>query len=136
MLPEEIPEEGRLELGPAFRDVLQERVAAENDWPTYRHDRSRTGYTTAELGGDLSRKWEMKLPAAGSAALVVAGDRVYVAQIDQHTVARPRRQDRRVRLDLHGRRPGRLAADDWKGRLFCSARPTAGSTACGPATAH
>jgi len=83
ILPKEIPEEDRLELGPAFREPLKEQAATANEWPTYRHDNERSGYSSAELGSDLSRSWETKLPGPLS-ALVAAGGLVYVAQIDQH----------------------------------------------------
>lgn len=117
ILPKEIPEEGRLQLGPAFRDVLQERAAAENEWPTYRHDNQRSGYSSAELGSDLSRKWEIKLPGRLS-ALVVAGDLVYVAQIDQHKLhALDAKTGQSVWSYTAG---GRIDSPPtyWKGRLF------------------
>ncbi|HET6883555.1 MAG TPA: PQQ-binding-like beta-propeller repeat protein [Pirellulales bacterium] len=83
ILPEVISEEGRLELGKAFEEPLKEQAAAENEWPTYRHDNERSGYSSAELASDLSRSWEAELPGRLS-ALVVAGGLVYVAQVDQH----------------------------------------------------
>lgn len=83
ILPKVIPEAGRLERGPAFSEPLQERPAAANEWPTYRHDNQRSGYSEAELGSDLGRNWETRLPGRLS-ALAVAGGLVYVAQIDQH----------------------------------------------------
>lgn len=83
LLPEVIPEEGRLELGKAFSEPLTEQAAAADEWPTYRHDNQRSGYSSAELTSDFSRSWESKLSGRLS-ALVVAGGLVYVAQIDQH----------------------------------------------------
>lgn len=83
ILPEEIPEEGRLEFGKAFEEPIKEEPAADGEWPTYRHDNQRSGYSSAPLGRDLTRSWETKLPGPLS-ALVVAGELVYVAQIDQH----------------------------------------------------
>lgn len=83
ILPKVIPEEGRLELGNSFGEPLNEQAAAANEWPTYRHDNQRSGYSSAELASDLSRSWETKLSGRLS-ALVVAGGLVYVAQVDQH----------------------------------------------------
>ncbi|HVC95053.1 MAG TPA: PQQ-binding-like beta-propeller repeat protein [Pirellulales bacterium] len=85
ILPEVIPEEGRLELGKAFGEPLKEQAAAANEWPTFRHDNQRSGYSAAELGGDFSHNWETEIPGRLS-AIVVAGGLVYVAQIDQHTL--------------------------------------------------
>lgn len=83
VLPQVIPEDGRLERGPAYADRFEERAAAADEWPTYRHDNQRSGYSTAELGEDFDKSWETQLPGRLS-ALVVAGDHVYVSQIDQH----------------------------------------------------
>ncbi len=76
----------RLEKGPAFGTVPTEAAASEGDWPTYRHDNTRSGATghqidaaklkeawTADLGGNLS-------------SVVVADGLAFVAQIDEHTV--------------------------------------------------
>lgn len=83
-LPKEVVEAGRLEKGPAF-EAITERDAAADEWPTYRHDNARSGYSGQELTKDMSLSWELKLPGRLS-ALTVADKKVFVAQIDQHTV--------------------------------------------------
>lgn len=55
------------------------------DWPTYRHDPARSGSTPAQVGVDLKRQWERHLGGRLS-SVVVAQGRVYVAQIDAHTL--------------------------------------------------
>jgi outer membrane protein assembly factor BamB len=85
VLPKVIPEAGRLEKGPAYSQAIDEKPAAANEWPTYRHDNERSGYANTELGSDLGRRWEMKIPGRLS-ALVIAQDKVFVAQVDQHTL--------------------------------------------------
>lgn len=59
--------------------------SGETDWPTYRHDRARSGTTRAETGGKLSPAWDAKVGRKLSAPVVV-GDMVYVADIATHTV--------------------------------------------------
>ena len=85
VLPKTIPEEGRLERGPAYSQPLNETAATENDWPTYRNDSARSGFTKGSLGSNLDRSWDVKLPGRLT-ALVAARGLVYVAQIDQHTL--------------------------------------------------
>lgn len=85
VLPKTIPETGRLERGPAYSQAIDEKPAAANEWPTYRHDNERSGYSGAKLGDDLGRRWEIKLPGRLT-ALTIAQGKVFVAQIDRHTL--------------------------------------------------
>ena len=78
--------EGRLEKGPSFAETpsIAESLR-EDDWPTYRHDVSRTGATSCRVSTDLHVTWE--LPVAGRlSAPVVAKGVVYVGLIDEHQV--------------------------------------------------
>lgn len=84
-LPKVIPEEGRLENGPAFAEPLAEVDAAANEWPTYRHDSQRSGSTKQELGANLDLGWQTKLGGRLSAVVIAAGQ-LYVAQCDAHTL--------------------------------------------------
>ncbi len=86
VLPKVISEEGRLEHGPAFGQAIEEQAAATNEWPTYRHDNQRSGYSEADLLSDMGKSWETKLTGRLS-ALVVAQSKVYVSQIDRHTLS-------------------------------------------------
>lgn len=85
VLPKVIPEEGRLETGPAYAEPLAEVDAAANEWPTYRHDSQRSGSTKQELSANLDRSWETKLSGRLSAAVIAQGQ-LFVAQCDAHTL--------------------------------------------------
>ncbi|MDZ4685674.1 MAG: PQQ-binding-like beta-propeller repeat protein [Planctomycetaceae bacterium] len=80
-----IPEEGRLEQGPAYTAKLNEAAATKEEWPTYRHDNQRSGGSDHDLGKNLDRAWEVKLDGKLT-PLTIAGGLVYVAQVDQHTL--------------------------------------------------
>jgi outer membrane protein assembly factor BamB len=81
--PQPAPDDQRLERGPAFGQSLEETAADSKDWPTYRHDPQRSGYTDQALLENLGQAWEMPLGGRLSAMTVAAG-KVFVAQIDQH----------------------------------------------------
>ncbi len=83
-LPAEISEEGRLETGPAFRESVEGKTN-EGDWPTYRGNIQRSGFTKTPVADPLQSAWETELGGLLS-AVVVADGRLYVAQIDAHTV--------------------------------------------------
>jgi outer membrane protein assembly factor BamB len=74
----------RLEKGPAY-DAKISDLAGSEDWPTYRHDAKRSAYTTSKISSNVKPKWEIKLGGKLSSP-VVAGNRLYVAQVDAHTV--------------------------------------------------
>lgn len=78
-----VPEEGRLEKGPAYDDPLE--AAATGDWPTYRGDSARSGFTKAPISADLAPSWTATLGGRLS-ALTAAGGRLYAARIDEHQV--------------------------------------------------
>ncbi|MGD2175526.1 MAG: PQQ-binding-like beta-propeller repeat protein, partial [Candidatus Brocadiaceae bacterium] len=80
----DVPDEGRLERGPAYGEPLS-AAASQDDWPTYRHDASRSGYTTASVPVDLKRAWQTGLGGRLSSP-VIAGGTLVVASVDTHTV--------------------------------------------------
>jgi outer membrane protein assembly factor BamB len=81
---EEAAKENRLEKGPAYSaDIMDD--SNTHDWSTYRHDAGRTGSTPDEVSADATTKWRLKLGGKLSSP-VSAGNRVYVAQVDAHTV--------------------------------------------------
>ncbi|MEA3367036.1 MAG: PQQ-binding-like beta-propeller repeat protein, partial [Planctomycetota bacterium] len=106
-VPEEITAEGRLERGPVYdqpirnlarrggpKSEIRNRESeisnlkseiSEADWPTYRHDAARTGRAGAAVPVDLKPAWKTDL-AGPLSPLVVAGGKVYVAEIEAHTV--------------------------------------------------
>ena len=85
-LPQDVPEAGRLERGPAWDRPLADATAeGPDDWPTFRHDRERTGGGTQAAATGFGTAWDTSLGGRLSAP-VIAGGRVYVAQIDAHTL--------------------------------------------------
>ena len=83
-LPAPIAEEARLEKGPAY-DAVPDEAANTLDWPTYRHDVERSGYTEQSLAKDMSVNWGVKLGGRLS-AVTVAGGKAFVSQVDAHTL--------------------------------------------------
>ncbi len=86
-IPGKVPEEGRLEKGPAFSDVLSPAVdySGKDDWPTFRHDQKRTGTSRQEIPAKVGIKWDIKLGGKLTSP-VVADSLVFVAQTDSHTL--------------------------------------------------
>ncbi len=83
--PKTRTEEQRLEQGPAWGQPIDEKDADAKDWPTYRHDAARSGFSDQTLLPSLERAWEVSLSGALS-ALSIAGGKVFVSQIDSHTL--------------------------------------------------
>ncbi len=81
----EVPDEDRLEQGPAYGRIEEPKAEAADDWPTYRRDTERSGFTKTAVPAELKEVWEAELGGKLSAP-VVAGGRVYVAAVDRHTV--------------------------------------------------
>jgi outer membrane protein assembly factor BamB len=75
------------ELGPAYREIENRKSKIENpfDWPTFRHDASRSGSTKASVSDNLERSWETAVGGKLTPP-VVAGGKVFVASIDEHRV--------------------------------------------------
>ena len=85
-VPAEVPEEGRLERGPAFATKLGPLAGEDSqDWPTYRHDQKRSGTTTLPLADKISPAWKTDLGGRLTQP-VIAGGQVFVSQIDAHTL--------------------------------------------------
>ncbi|HEY2414256.1 MAG TPA: PQQ-binding-like beta-propeller repeat protein [Pirellulaceae bacterium] len=85
-IPSDVVATGRLSRGPAFGKIEAPAGAASNDdWPTYRHDSGRSGSTTNSVSANLQPSWQTKLGGKLS-SVVVADGRLYVAQVNQHTL--------------------------------------------------
>lgn len=82
----EIPADRRLERGPAYgRIARREGGALSEDWPTYRHDKARSGRAGTNVGSELLLGWQEEL--GGKLTSPVAADnRVYLASMDTHTL--------------------------------------------------
>lgn len=83
--PKPVADSERLVKGPAYGQALNENEADTKDWPTYRHDNTRSGFTDQPLMDDMGQSWQVDMPGKLS-ALMIAGGKVYVSQIDAHTV--------------------------------------------------
>jgi outer membrane protein assembly factor BamB len=79
-----VPDPDRLSKGPAYGNI-DLRESGPLDWPTYRSDSARSGYTNQNIRAALEPAWETKLGGKPSAPTSAAG-KIFVAQIDQHTV--------------------------------------------------
>jgi len=78
----------RLQRGPAYGQRIRgagSGALTGEDWPTFRHDNSRSGYTGSTIPLSLKPLWTRKL-GGKLAQPVVAGGRAYVPQPDTHTV--------------------------------------------------
>lgn len=88
-IPDPIPD--RLEKGPAFDAVAtasppDTSLQAGDNWPTFRHDNSRSGNTSNEIDPEaLEESWSLDLGGRLS-SVVVADGLAFVSQIDAHTV--------------------------------------------------
>jgi outer membrane protein assembly factor BamB len=79
----------RLERGPAYAPNSIHHssliIHHSDDWPTYRHDGARSGSTAAEVPAAVGVAWETEVGARLSSP-TVAGGKVFVADVDAHTV--------------------------------------------------
>jgi outer membrane protein assembly factor BamB len=66
-------------------DVLPVTPVATTDWPTHRHDPSRSASTSATVPSQLRIQWTQRISESVSAP-VIAGGQVYVASPDTHCV--------------------------------------------------
>lgn len=91
--PESVGPSSRLVKGPAYDRVNGEAAqsaaaspplaSSPDDWPTLRHDPRRTGATTTQVPTSVVRRWRAS-PGGKLTQPVVVGDRLYVAEIDEH----------------------------------------------------
>ena len=103
------------------------------DWSTYRHDAARSGHVAGDVPADLSPHWRTPLGGRLSQPVVAAG-KLFVAQVDAHTVhaldaasGRAPGLSRPAAASIH-RRP---SMPGWSFSVVA----TAGCIACGPQTA-
>jgi outer membrane protein assembly factor BamB len=119
--PAPVPDEERLEHGPAWGQPLVETDADAKDWPTYRHDPARSGFSDQPLQDGLGPQWEHPIPGRLS-ALSIAGGMVFVSQIDAHTL---HALDQNTGKHLwHFTAGARIDSPPtyWKGRLYCGGK--------------
>ena len=77
----------RLQPGPAFETIanLRSQISNPDDWPTYRHDASRSGASPTTVGEKPAINWSVKLDGPITAPVVGEG-RLLAAEINRHTV--------------------------------------------------
>ncbi|MCA9071142.1 MAG: PQQ-binding-like beta-propeller repeat protein, partial [Planctomycetaceae bacterium] len=83
-VPKNVSDADRLQRGPAYGEDISAQTGA-GDWPTYRHDGSRSGRNTTPVSADLKTGWKTKLGGRLS-AVSIANGKLYVAQVDAHTL--------------------------------------------------
>ncbi len=93
-VPAEVPEEGRLQRGPAYESRLAklDSEQASKDWPTYRHDANRSGSAGEPVEAKVGQQWKADLGGRLTAPVIADGI-VYVAQVDEHTLHALRQRD-------------------------------------------
>jgi outer membrane protein assembly factor BamB len=79
--------EDPLERGPAYSEgvSVQQSTMADDEWPTYRHDAQRSGFTRNSVPAVLRRKWQVDVGGKLTSP-TVAGGKVFVASVDEHRV--------------------------------------------------
>lgn len=80
-----VTDDQRLEKGPAYGTLTDAAACGATDWPTHRHDRARSGTTTAAVPADLTVRWKVALEGKLTAP-VAAANKVFVARSDGHTL--------------------------------------------------
>ena len=83
----ETPDEKRLEKGPAYGKIsnVKSQISNDNDWPTFRHDPSRSGTTATRVPPAVSVTWKTTLEGTLTPP-VVSNGKVFVARPDAHTI--------------------------------------------------
>jgi len=81
--PAPIPDDKRLQRGPAFGKIDKASTAGSGEWPTYRYNAARTGNTPAGIGAELLLGWETRLNAPLTAP-VIANGLVFTASTEEH----------------------------------------------------
>ena len=80
--PGVVPDAGRLEEGPAYADPISGSPGPA-DWPTYRHDASRSGATATAVGATIAPRWRKRV-GGNLSGLTAADGRLYVCSVDRH----------------------------------------------------
>ena len=85
--PAKVSDGERLEKGAAYEALAAALPAttATDDWPTYRHDSSRSGFSATTIPGQLQPAWRTALSGRLS-SVVVADGKLFVAEVDRHTI--------------------------------------------------
>jgi outer membrane protein assembly factor BamB len=83
------PKKLQVERGPAFASAVTAEGDADKsnseDWPTYRHDETRSGVASTTLPANLKHAWQTEI-GGQLTSVVVADGKLYVARSDAHSV--------------------------------------------------
>jgi len=84
---QELKAEKRLERGPAYPATVNRKSKIENpcEWPTFRHDAQRSGFTPARVPSDLVESWSVSIGGKLTQPVMAEG-KVFVASVDEHAV--------------------------------------------------
>lgn len=83
--PRQMPNDKRLEKGPAYSDKPGGGVVGADDWPMYRRDTARSGFSPSSVPTDLKKSWDVRLGGKITQP-VIANGKVYVASVDTHAL--------------------------------------------------
>jgi len=83
--PEDINITERLQKGPAYGKVENEKKYELSSWPVYRHDNERSGYVKSRVPINISPAWEIKIDDNLSQP-TVAGGRIFISATNRHTI--------------------------------------------------
>ena len=76
----------RLVKGVAYGKINNQRTRAGlEEWPTFRHDASRSGSTSANIPNVLKKSWTLEIGGKLSQP-VLADGKLFVSEVDRHTV--------------------------------------------------
>ncbi|MBD3183309.1 PQQ-binding-like beta-propeller repeat protein [Candidatus Poribacteria bacterium] len=75
----------RLEKGAAYEQETVSADESNGDWPTYRHDKARSGKTEAKITSELKVKWQSELGNKLTSP-VLADNMIFVASVDEHSL--------------------------------------------------
>jgi outer membrane protein assembly factor BamB len=83
--PKPVPDNERLAKGPAYGKAFEPESPSVSNWPTFRHDASRSGSTKNRVRSDVDIKWQINLKGKLTAPVAAAG-KVFVVKPDAHTI--------------------------------------------------
>ena len=75
----------RLEKGPAYNNTREARGETRYEWPTYRGDVQRSGFTRRSVPAELHRAWQVDVGGELTSP-TAAGGKVFVASVEGHRV--------------------------------------------------
>jgi len=80
------PAEKRLVKGPAFGKIGSSKSESrKEDWPTFRHDNTRSGYARTDVPAEVHQAWKRDFGTKLSQP-VVADGKLFTSAVDAHTV--------------------------------------------------